>query len=276
MKFFLLLFLLVSETALAQMHASFSTPNVISANSPITEKPFKSRHSHWLMSVNGEGMGYEVPFEFRGNSRTFKNKTQALFGGRLGVGREMYIGKGLMTTSRGEAYYMGIMKDREENAKQEYEGITYASIKTSGQIAGLDAVQSLSYLYDITTSNPMGESKMLTLEPFVEAGVGVARAINRKNYKYETGPYGTSESYRLTVKDTIANARLGIGFNVTSNDGYYFFMKVTQNRFQIVERKSSGEQRMNGTQNYIDLSDTEKNISMDAVTIYALGGGIKF
>lgn len=245
-----------------------SMPTLVSEETKDDRKlnPYKS---HWLTTFNFEGMEYKLPLDFEGTSKDFGDDSpMALYGARLGFGGELYLGGGLMTSSRVEGYYMGTAFTRERTAGPEVTDVKFGYTKDTGQIFGVDAVQTLSWLFDLKTKNPfLDEMTYLTLEPFVEAGIGIGRAFLKKRYHYDLT---VQEDYEQSFADELANAKIGAGLQATSSSGFMLFMRVTQNRYEITKRKSKGYNH-NG-----DINFSDDNADMDSITIYSIGGGYKF
>ena len=249
---------------------------MVVAEEAVENRNFNPYKSHWLFSLGFEGLKYEVPFEFAGVEKTISPKDQELWGGRLGIGGELYLGAGFMTATKLEGYYVGTLFARRLNAGPDDEDEEFAFTKRTGQVYGFDLSQSLGYLFNMKTKNPiMDEWTYLTVEPFIEAGIGIARAYNRIHYDYNTGPADTDEGYRHTIEDELVNARFGGGINFTSNQGYFFFMKAYVNTFDITKRKNEIYTRENQQASQRD-SFTEKDVKIDPITSYSIGGGYKF
>lgn len=233
---------------------------------------FNPRKSHWFTTFAFEGMGYnKLPFSFNGQKKDFEESTRSLYGGRIGFGGELYLGAGFMTSTRVEGYYMGSLFAKAQTANPEYD-LEVAYTKETGQVIGGDLSQTLSFMFNMKTKNPiMGEMVRLTVEPFVIAGIGVAQGINKIDYKYDTT---IDERYLLTIVDNIANSKIGGGINFISGQGFFLTLQATINNYDILERKTKGYSYDGATTT--DLSATNKDAKMDAVTIYTLGGGYKF
>lgn len=251
------------------------TPALVTEDITI-ERIHNPRKSHWLSTFGFEGSKYDVPFSFSGQEKSFKPNQQELWGGRIGFGGEIYLGAGFNTVSKVEGYYMGTLFSRVLNAGPEDDDIEFAYSKRTGHIYGVDASQSIGFMFDMKTKNPfMDEWAYLTVEPYVEAGIGMARAYNRVNYSYDTGPGNVQERYKSSVNDELLNARIGAGINFTSTSGYFLFLKATVNRYDITERKTKTYTQANGTPGS-SVETTDKNAKIDPVTVYAIGGGYKF
>lgn len=232
--------------------------------------------SHWLVSFGFETIQYEVPFDYRGARESFQPGEQALMGGRIGFGHQFHLGKGFITTSKLESFYMGTLFERAIDAAPEEETEEFSFTKKTGQIYGAEIIQSIGYIFHMKTKNPfLDEMTYLTVEPFIEAGIGRAWAYNRRNYNYDTGPSGVQEDYKLRVTDEIMSQRLGIGVNFTSNQGYFLYLKASQHNFDILKRKVDGTSQVDD-QVRVDLSNSDVKVDMDPVMIYAVGGGYKF
>jgi hypothetical protein len=233
---------------------------------------FNPRASHWYTTFGFEGMEYDLPFKYVGEKERFNAQKRQLYGGRIGFGGEIHLGGGLMTSTRLEGYYMGTLFESAKTAAPELDDEDVALVKDEGQIFGMDAVQTLSYLWDIKTYNPfMDTHSYLTIEPFIEAGIGRASAWNKKDYFYNAD---TVEEYDQSFKDELTNIKFGAGVNFTSNKGMFLYLKATQNRYDITKRTTKGYQYANGqTQAAVDPNASTK---LDAIMIYSLGGGYKF
>jgi hypothetical protein len=237
-------------------------------------KKFNPFSGHWLFSLGGESSTYDVPWDFDGVQTDFKASTQYVAGARASLGREFHLGKGLFTTTKVEGFYHGTLFTKAKNAGPEDESIEFASFKKKASIWGLEAAQSLGFIFEWKTKNPvMGDYSYLTFEPYVEAGLGRVWAYNSIEYKYEIN---TQEFYRQRIADDIVNARFGAGFNITSSQGYFLYVKVTQNNFDIMERKTRGRKEFTNGSGVERLNNIDKKVDIDPTVVYALGGGYKF
>lgn len=239
------------------------------------KRVFNARASHWYSTFGFEAMEYELPFAYVGTKEALKPENRKLYGGRLGLGREFYIGKGLMTSTRLEGYYMGTLFESAKTADPTLQNTDVATTKKSGQIYGFEAVQTLSYLWDIKTKNPFMDTwSNLFLEPFVEAGFGKASAFNKIDYKYDTSPV-VLEEHEQNFTDELTNFKMGAGIMLTSNRGFFSYFKVTQNSYDITKRKSRVHTYPdNGTPSRQIL--TLPNPKIDPIFVYSVGGGYKF
>ncbi len=241
---------------------------------------FNPRKSHWVANFGFESSRYEVvpkAYEFSGR-RNFKNSKVDLYGGRIGFGGEIYLGAGFITRSLVEGYYLGNLFSQVLNGGSTATDVEFAYTKKTNQLIGFDASQSLGWMFDFKTKNPfMDEWSYLTVEMFAEAGLGKGWAFNRINYKYDTGttPTAAQESYRLRMRDDLVNARVGGGFLMTSQSGFFLTVKATMNRYDVTQRKLDGFTQPNGS-GTTAINVTSKNVNIDPVMIYTLGGGYKF
>lgn len=272
MKNFILIALLASFPLFAQEASQAVSTAVIDDS----DKPFNPRESHWITSFGFENLKYDVPLEYSGAKKNFSDTSYDYWGGRIGVGGEIYLGAGINTTTKIEGYYLGTLFSKVLNAGPEDGDEDFAYTKKNGHIYGADVSQSLGLIFNMKTKNPfMDEMTYLTIEPYIEAGIGMARAYNKVNYSYETGPSGVSEGYRKKVEDELVNSRIGGGFNFTSTSGYFLYIKGFINNYDVITRKVSTYTAQN--QSSASVTDSkEKNIKIDPVTTYAIGGGYKF
>lgn len=238
----------------------------------LEKRDFTPRESHWYSTFGFEAMEYELPFQYVGQEERFTAEKRQLYGGRIGFGGELHIGAGLMTSTRLEGYYMGTLFESAQTAAPELDDEDVATVKDSGQILGLDLVQTLSYLWDIKTYNPfMDTHSYMTIEPFIEAGIGRAQAWNKKDYSYNAA---TLEEYDQSFKDELTNVKMGVGVNITSSQGFFLYLKATQNRYDITKRTTKGYQYANG-QIPAQVA-ANPSTKLDPIMVYSLGGGYKF
>ena len=238
----------------------------------VDDSKFNPRKSHWYTTFGFEAMEYDLPFSYAGAKQNFDPEKRQLYGGRLGFGREIYLGKGFMTSTRLESYYMGTLFESAKTADPNLPDEDVATVKDTGQIYGGDIVQTLSFMWEMKTKNPLMDSwAYLTVEPFVEFGVGKAWAFNKKDYSYNTS---IVEEYDQSYTDELTNVKMGGGINLTSRQGFFLYLKATQNRYDITKRRSKGYFYKDG--------DSPAPVSTNALTtqdpimVYSLGGGYKF
>jgi hypothetical protein len=256
-------------------------PPQIIAPAPVTKsetiveesEDFYPRGSHWYSIFNFEAMEYELPFSYVGTKQSFSVEKRQLYGGRVGFGGEVYLGAGFMTSVRVDGYYMGTFFRSAKTADPELDDLDVASVKDAGQIYGADAVGTFSFMWDMKTKNPfMDQWSYLTVEPFVEAGVGRAWAFNKKDYNYDTTVI--VEEYDQSFNDELVNNRFGGGINFTSKTGFFLTLKATQNRYDITKRRTKGYFYASGNAS----ADVDPNPSTELkpIMIYSLGGGYRF
>lgn len=271
------------EPEIAKTNLSDSmTPTVVTE----IEKPegFEFKKSHWQSIFAFENFKYQTPFNYvssKGKS-IYNDSKIDLYGARLGFGHELYLFGGLSTTSRIEGFYTGTAFGKNKSADPDF-AVQYANSKAWAQNIGFDVSQSLSYIMEVKTKNPfMDEVSRFTIEPFVEAGIGASQFMSKASFHYDTtaagSPGGYKDDYRHKITDNIVNARIGAGFNVTALSGFFMFARVTQNRFNVTSRKSEGYSDLNGTVVDIGQRDkaADKNVKLDPVTMFTIGGGYKF
>lgn len=253
-----------------------------SGNSPVmtTEVPKEKRNfnpleSHWVTSYGFEGMKYDTDFNFDGEEKSFSPGEIELWGGRIGLGGEIYLGAGFLTTSKVEGYYNGTLFNRVLNAGPEDDDVEFAYSKITGQVYGIDISQSIGYIFDMKTYNPLGEWTYLTIEPYVEVGVGRAWSYTKVNYNYNTGAT-TNEGYKKRSEDELVNARFGGGINFTANTGFFFYIKAHVNSFDITKRESEEYKRPDQAPTGTTTSTESTDAKIDPKTTYAIGGGYKF
>jgi hypothetical protein len=252
------------------------TPTLKSEKVLEEEKTFKTRASHWVTTFTFENSQYELfpdNYSFSGK-KDFESEKHQLWGGRLGFGGEIYLGWGFVTRSMIEGYYHGTLFSQVLNGGDYDSDVKFAYTKKTGQILGGDASQSFGWMFDLKTVNPFtDEMTYLSIETFVEAGMGKGWAYNQLNYSYDLDT--TDERFKIRVRDDLLNARVGAGINMTSNQGFFLMMKATINRYEITQRKINGYIQENGDPQ-TSISEKPEDAKIDPVVIYTLGGGYKF
>lgn len=240
---------------------------------------FDPDKSHWLAIFGFETIKYPLTYNYVGKKQSFTDYDAELWGGRLGFGGEIGLGAGFHTATRVDGYYMGSLFTKERNAGPEYKDVKISSRKDSNSLYGIDASQSLSFLFDMKTKNPfLDEWSYMSIEPFVEAGIGIAQAHNRRNYKTDTGtcPTCVYEEYRASINDQITTAKISAGINFISTSGYFLYLKATQYTLNINERTIKEYSQPDDQAGVQRPEQKLKDVDTDPVMVYALGGGYKF
>ncbi len=262
----------VVSTPVATVTPTLKTEKVLEE-----EKTFKTRASHWVTTFTFENSQYELfpdNYSFSGK-KDFESEKHQLWGGRLGFGGEIYLGWGFVTRSMIEGYYHGTLFSQVLNGGDYDSDVKFAYTKKTGQLLGGDASQSFGWMFDLKTVNPFtDEMTYLSIETFVEAGIGKGWAYNKLNYSYDLDT--TDERFNIRVRDDLLNARVGAGINMTSNQGFFLSLKATINRYEITQRKINGYTWTNGPASSTPISEKPENAKIDPVVIYTLGGGYKF
>lgn len=248
---------------------------VLTTENPYDKLKFNPRKSHWLTTFGFEGMRYGADFDtFTGVKKNFAATKNDLWGARLGLGGSIYLGNQITTTTLVEAYYLGTLFSQVLNGGPEDDDAEFAYTKKTGQVWGATASQQLGFLFDMKTKNPfMDEWTYLTVEPFVMAGIGIARAYNSVNYSYDLDT--TDERFKQSISDQLTSLQLGIGANFTASNGFFFYTRITQTRYDLNERKIESKIQQNGGP--LNISSRKDNgATIDPVIVYALGGGYRF
>ncbi|MCE3012173.1 MAG: hypothetical protein LW878_03825 [Proteobacteria bacterium] len=234
---------------------------------------YNPRTGHWIGTIGFETTAYTLPFNFTGAKKTFKEEDRRLTGGRLGFGREAYLGAGFLVNARLEGYYMGTLFNSLETASPEFTDVTVAATKDTGQMFGGDAIGHFGWMFDYNTKNPfLGEMAYMAFELFVEAGVGRGRAINGKSYFFKAT---TNEQYKVTFEDDFSTQIVSAGFNIHSrSSGSFLYVKASQVTQSITERKVRGSTGSIAAPT--EIKETLTNPDSDPLTVFSVGGGFKF
>lgn len=242
------------------------------------DMPFNHRKSHWIGSFNFETVKYNIPLAFDGASEEFKEKDRDLYGGRLGFGREFYLGAGFLFQGRVDGYYMGTLFEGIETADPEFPGTEVSNEKDVGSYYGADAIAHLGWMFDYKTRNPfLGDMAYLAMELFVEAGIGKGKSYQRKEYNFDAA---SVDQYDFIMEDEFTTNSISGGINILStSSGFYLTLRATQvnislDKRDIREKKLEGGASGSSAGSFVKRTDNSADI--DPVTIFALGGGYKF
>ncbi len=242
------------------------------------DERFNHRKSHWIGNFNFETVKYTLPLEFDGASDEFKEKDRALYGGRIGFGREFYLGGGFLFQGRLDGYYMGTLFEGIETADPEFPGTEVSNEKDVGSYYGADAIAHLGWMFDYKTRNPfLGDMAYLAMELFVEVGVGKGKSYQRKEYNFDAA---SVDQYDFIMEDEFTTNSISGGINILStSSGFYLTLKATQvnislDKRDIREKKLEGGASGSSAGAFVKRTDNSADI--DPVTIFALGGGYKF
>jgi hypothetical protein len=236
---------------------------------------FQPRKSHWITTFGFETIKYKTEYQFNGVKQNYTPNEAELFGGRLGFGGEMHLGAGFHTATKLEGFYYGSLFNKRKTASSEFPNVTTSSRKDTSSVFGGDISQSLSFMFDMKTKNPfMGEWTYLTVEPFIEAGIGLGRAHNRR--RYHTDLQTVNEEYKASVSDEFTTGKLAAGINFISTSGYFLYLKATQYDINITNRTINTYTRQNGQAGVQSPEQKLKKVDTDPVMVYAIGGGYKF
>ena len=250
----------------------------LEADQPRGGKEFNPRKSHLVTTFALEGIKYEFEQDFQGERKNFKDTERELYGARLGVGYEMYLGAGFNTTTKLNGFYTGTLFEQKQTANPDVEDVDFAFSKRTSSFWGGELAQSIGFLFDMKSKNLFGDIVQLTIEPFLEAGIGRAFAYNRINYHYDTtgtvNSDGVIEDYRRTMSDTLTTTRLSAGFNVISSQGYFLHVMASLVNFDLSKREVEEKKRQNG--GVFVETDPQFSEDLDPVLSYTIGGGYKF
>jgi hypothetical protein len=243
------------------------------------EGDFKHRKSHWITTFGFETTKYELPLEFNGARKSFGETDRELYGGRLGVGREFYLGWGFLFQGRVEGYYMGTLFEGIKTADPEF-STEVSNQKDTGSIYGAEAVAHFGWMFDYKTKNPfLGEMTYLAMELFVEAGVGRGKSYQRKEYKFDAS---VVDYYDFLMEDEFTNTSVSAGVNfLSTSTGYFLYLRATQSALAIDKRKGriksiEGAGSGTSTDGVAGVKFSEKDPDVDPITVFAIGGGYKF
>lgn len=240
---------------------------------------FNPRASHWITNFGFESLKYPTEYSFVGKKETYRPNDIELYGTRLGLGYEFHLGKGFHTATKIDGYYYGSLFNSEKTASPEFKSVTVSSRKDMTSLFGADISQTLSFLFDMKTKNPfLDQWTYLTVEPYLEAGLGMASSINRRNYKTDTGVCTdcVQEEYRARIRDEISTTKLALGINFISTSGYFLYLKGTQYLFDITKRKIDEYVKQDDVAGVQSTRESTQDNSSKPIMVYAIGGGYKF
>ena len=267
----------VEEVKVAE--APKATPKAESKSELDDDDRFNSRKSHWVTTFGFETTKYTLPLDFNGSQKTFGETERDLYGGRLGVGREFYLGWGFLLQGRVEGYYMGTLFEGIKTADPEF-STEVSNRKDTGSLYGAEAVGHLGWMFDYKTRNPfLGDMTYMAMELFVEAGVGRGKSYQRREYKFDAS---TVDFYDFIMEDEFTTATVSAGVNfLSTSSGFFLYLRATQSSLAIDKRTGrsrtlEGATAGTSTSTATLVKFSEKDPDVDPITVFALGGGYKF
>jgi hypothetical protein len=269
----LLLACLITLSAFAEESPPNAVPTV-AADIDSESETFNHRKSHWTTQFAFENLRYELPFNYDGGQRKFGVKDQDMWGMRMGFGREVYLGGGFLLGARLDGYYLGLLAQDDKVVKKA--DVTVTSEKRTGQVYGADAILHLGWMFDYKTRNPfLGDMAFMSMELFVEGGVGRGNSYFRKDYFYEV-PTEPRDDYDIIIEDSYTTQRATVGANfLSTTSGFYFTLQATTLTLDVDKRKIRGKQQIDsgGIQ---AIGPGNGTADLDPITVFTFGGGYKF
>lgn len=255
---------------------SASTPVPVS-NEELNVDPdkFNHRKGHWIGQFAFENLKYEMPLNYSGQTKNLRTEDRDLWGLRLGLGREVYLGGGFLVSGRLDGYYLGLLQTDDKVVK--VVNRTISSEKDAGQFYGADAIGHIGWMFDYKTKNPfLGEMTYMSMELFAEAGLGKGNSYQRKDYEYDLVA-GQRDDYDRIVEDQFTTRIVSVGANfLSTTSGFFFTLKASRYDMTVDERTiREYSQVSGGTVNDPDQVKLN-NVDIDPITVFSLGGGYKF
>jgi hypothetical protein len=262
---------LIQNLPMVASPAKFRRPTLLTdaeLAEPPAEKEFKLRESHWNVNISADGMRYPtLNFDYEGERKDFRDSERGLTGGKVGLGRDFYLGANLFFGLKVEGFYYGINQKDEKKAGPTYADTIVRVAKHLGQYYGGDVAATLSTTFEFKTKNPfLGDMSSLACEPFIELGLGSGRGWNRLDYKDNAN----TETYKYIAEDKITSSKWGGGFNIIhTTTGYYLSVKALFINMDLT--RDTREKKNAGTETRVlDQSIT------DSVFVGSVGGGYRW
>lgn len=230
-------------------------------------RTYNPKKSNWVSIFGLEAQGLPVERNYTGQNKSFSDKDELLTGARVGIGKDFYLGKGFITRTQVEGYFVGTLFEPKKSVGG---GDTEQSFsQKQGNIWGAEISQALSYLTEFNAPAFMLDHNIkMYFEPFVEAGIGMGKSFFRFNYQMRTD--SLNEDYRTQIDNSFISQKLSLGVNLISQNGYFFTIKASQLAHQVSDSKSF--ERVNGVRRDLDQKNDTINLSYS----YYLGGGYKW
>lgn len=270
---FFILFLLSFSLSLI---AADADPKV-STDIPNEEDKFDPNKSHLEVYYGFNNFNYSIPFPvYAGTTKNIVDPNFQTFGPRIGLGTQIYLFSGFSLMPRIDGYYSGLVNGKDQVARNTA-GSVISSKRQVAQMYGGDASLALGWQFEMKSRNPfLKEMFRLTVQPFVEVGMG--RSSGLYMYQYHYDDTSKLEDYNVTIKDSLKQSHAALGFNLTARSGFFFYYRLSVNKFVALERKQSGSLFTNGNSGTPSSADraVQKNVSLDSITSHAIGGGYRF
>ncbi|MFA7613253.1 MAG: hypothetical protein WCY48_03385, partial [Candidatus Caldatribacteriota bacterium] len=228
---------------------------------------YNPNKSNWVSIFGLEAQGLPVERNYSGQNKSFSNKDEVLTGARIGIGRDFYLGKGFVTRTQIEGYFVGTLFEPKKSVGGG--DLERSFSQKQGNIWGGEVSQVLSYITEFNAPAFMLDHKIkMYFEPFIEAGIGMGKSFFRFNYQMRTD--SLNEDYRTQIDNSFVSQKFSVGINLIAQNGYFFTMKASQVAHQISDSKSF--ERVNGVKRDLD----QKNDTVNLAFSYYLGGGYRW
>lgn len=255
----LLLLILSSFTAV-------SADNFMEFRSDQNEN-FKVKRSKWLVDIGAKYIGYQVdaPAFDAQHADVDAEDTLTTYSFGLGLGREFYLGKSFSVSIKASAFIAGNSKEQVGNAAEDLEYVL-STYKESYDILGQEFSASLNYIF---------EGKIVHIQPFFEFGAGRGTTTLSREYSDngidsdpdQDGDYLPQE-YSYAADEDFLFTRITLGVNFLSNYNINSFIKISQNSFNIKERRNiKSEASINSTPVALTLPGNSGNYTATSASV---------
>lgn len=224
---------------------------------------------NWFYALGARYENAENDFSFTGNQSVISpDKSIALLGGELRLGRELSLGGMFSLIISIEGFYSRNDEDNSEVPKAEDIDIAISedSIKTIS--AGIGGYASLGLF-------PF-KIKSFTILPILEMGLGSGRSSKEVHYYYDD-TVSKHEYYKESYKQDFVYAKMGLGFNIIAPSGVfsYFRFYSTQYEFESsTDGKRSESYQANGANPTIIAA--QRGSSSQNIFTTSIGFGYRF
>lgn len=190
----------------------------------------------FVLGLGGNLSSYKYPVQFSGVSKNKIDDSSSLFGPSLNIGYDIVLGNRFLLGLRTE----GFIVDTLGTGSTETSKVTD---KTKGKIRAGSLALRLGTVFDIHTTDMVGQDSHLVGEFFLEGGISTGHKSFSKEYSTTDG---VTESYNESLEEEFQGKVFAAGFNVTTGGGAFFEIKLMQTSIDKNKQIFRGTELVNG------------------------------
>ncbi len=232
------------------------------------QKEPKIKSSHWIFYLHADAIKLKPLTQYQMSRKEIVARDEIYFGGGPGIARRWSLGFPLSTITEINGYFWNNSEiEAQKPTAQDLSDYEVMRSEVSDQIYGFQISQSL---------NLNIETKWFIFGPFVQMGIGMARAKNKLKYRWDTNINTEYEYYSTEINEDIVTQSLSAGIELIGYNGFISYAKVQKNVFTVGTRKTETERIDVGPTAEVKTSANEKINSNQDELSFGVGFGYIF